>query len=98
MARTKKHPALQPGNWVLIHWDDACANNSAAWTQPDGITPESHGTAACLTAGRVIFRNSKQVILAQSSGPGAVETVEAGNTWAIPLGMITKVQRLPVES
>ena len=97
MARAKKYPALQRGAWALIPWDDACAHNGQAWSEVSDISAETRGIAHCITVGRVVLRDAKQVVLAQSSGPEEIEKAQAGNTWALPLGMITRVQLINPE-
>lgn len=76
---------LKIGTWVKITWDDAVGSDEG-WIDDHKVETE---IAACITVGKVIKKDRKQVVLAQSAGPN---DNQVGNIWAIPLGWINQVE------
>lgn len=75
---------LALGNWVRVTWDDAVGSDEG-WVEAKDHTTQ---TASCITVGKIIRKDKKQVVLAQSAG---ADDEQVGNIWAVPLGMITAV-------
>lgn len=76
---------LKHGNWVRVTWDDAVGSDEG-WVEARDHTTQ---VASCITVGKVIRKDRKQVVLAQSAG---ADDEQVGNIWAVPLGMITAVE------
>ena len=89
MARSKGVSKLKVGAWVLVSWEDAYVHDEG-WTDTDDITAEVHGIKPCLSAGKVLKKDHKQVFLAATIGTGK-DDKDVGSLFAIPLGWITGV-------
>lgn len=77
--------ALKLGQCVRITWDDAVGSDEG-W-----VDAKDHQTviAGCVTVGKVVRKDRKQIVLAQSWG---TNDEQVGNLWAIPRGMITTIE------
>lgn len=85
---SKETAKLKLGLWVRCTWDDAVGSDEG-WIEAREHTTE---VAACITVGKVVKKDRRQVTLAQSAGVG---DDQIGNLWSLPLGMITKVELFP---
>jgi len=90
----KRHVGLKPGNWVRVTWHDA-ASHDEGWTTQEEL---ENAVQLCVTAGIVVKRDKKQVLLAMSKGvpdkPG--DDTQYATTWAIPIAWISKTEVWPV--
>lgn len=90
MSRSNGVSKIKQGAWVVLYWADAYVHD-AGWINQDDISDEVHGIKPCISAGKVVKKDSKQVIIAATVGAGS-DDKDVGNLFAIPLGWITKVE------
>ena len=92
MKRSEIRKALSPGAWVRVHWHDISDDNAEGWVAPDDLKNQP---AEIITAGYVVKRAKDHVKLAMSWGTDYSGYVEVGSTYAIPFGVIKKVEVWP---
>lgn len=83
---------LKPGNWVRVLWHDISDDSAEGWVDPSEV---KNTICPITTTGYVVRVTRRELVLAMSHGIDYSGTVEVGNTSAIPLGTIERVEEWP---
>jgi hypothetical protein len=91
MSQREIRKALTADSIVLVQWDDACVDGEAGWTDKADVTNRVH---RCISVGLVVHLDASQVVLATTWGQDPAGKIQYNTTWALPLGMVVKVEKL----
>lgn len=85
-----KLPTLNPGQPLIIEWDDAGTPHDQPWLTPDEIKDQHHITSL----GYFMKQTKRYFTIAQTISTARDGTTEYCNAFSIPRGSLRKITKL----